>query len=472
MAKRFSDGRFVTGLVGAYFVAIADAAVIPQGWSKMDGGFIPGQGLATFPDFAGKYIRGGTFAAVGAQGGNKTHNHILAGTSNTGQPTYVFGEGSPPVFTNINNRSHSLAADTTNESGDLQTSGSIMNPNSGHTHLTSSLDHAHTHVTSTVSDPASSIPLSRVIDWIGKKASQTELNAYPLGAILGMFKDVAIDPAKVPKGWQLCDGTNGVPNLLSKFTSEGGAAGSDTHVHSIFESLTTPVGGQHTHTITDVSDSVGSVSTIGPGSDLAQDNVHGHGDVFDDNAIPNHEAGKHIHPVNVGFDVPAEDHKPPFVEMPYIVKIVETNDNTLVPLDIHIFWWNGFVGAPLRPIGWGDAGVNFDARLLVGRLVLDPDFGSLGNIGVDTHLHDLTISFASAGSHTHSSVGQRFVDPGSTGGPISSGVTMATNLHTHTLTGVSTSGAHTHPDVTDRDSDTVNHRPASEATDIQVVKKT
>lgn len=68
--------------------------------------------------------------------------------------------------------------------------------------------------------------------------------------------------ADIPKGWQLCDGTNGTPNLLDKFvrsvatavTEPGDTGGEDTHIlteseipshsHGVLES-------SHTHSITD-----------------------------------------------------------------------------------------------------------------------------------------------------------------------------------------------------------------------------
>jgi len=70
--------------------------------------------------------------------------------------------------------------------------------------------------------------------------------------------------ANIPRGWQLCDGNNGTPDLRDQFIQSiaageeaGGSGGANTHAISVSEmpahnhggSLTTSTTGSHTHTL-------------------------------------------------------------------------------------------------------------------------------------------------------------------------------------------------------------------------------
>lgn len=62
------------------------------------------------------------------------------------------------------------------------------------------------------------------------------MNALPRGSIFGWF-----DPIKIPKGWALCDGTNGTPNLVNRVplgtslvaNNIGVITGSANHTHLV-----------------------------------------------------------------------------------------------------------------------------------------------------------------------------------------------------------------------------------------------
>lgn len=73
-------------------------------------------------------------------------------------------------------------------------------------------------------------------------ATPDQLNsAVPVGFI-GMWSGSI---ASIPAGWNLCDGTNGTPNLLNRFVVAAG----DTYVPGATGgSLTSAAGGSHTHT--------------------------------------------------------------------------------------------------------------------------------------------------------------------------------------------------------------------------------
>ena len=63
-------------------------------------------------------------------------------------------------------------------------------------------------------------------------ANLTGIVSIPSG-LISMWSGSA---AAIPSGWNLCDGTNGTPNLVGKFikaaSTAGGTGGSNTHSHS------------------------------------------------------------------------------------------------------------------------------------------------------------------------------------------------------------------------------------------------
>lgn len=87
-------------------------------------------------------------------------------------------------------------------------------------------------------------------------------NLYPVeSGTISIFTGLL---SAIPSGWQLCDGTNGTPNLLDKFvknisiSEEVGETGGSTatHTHDVLSA--------HTHTISSLSTT--SVSNFGDGA--------------------------------------------------------------------------------------------------------------------------------------------------------------------------------------------------------------
>ena len=81
------------------------------------------------------------------------------------------------------------------------------------------------HYTKSASD-------DRYLQPTGDGSQLTGIEGVPSG-IISMWSGAA---AAIPSGWNLCDGTNGTPNLVGKFIkasgTAGGTGGSNTHSHS------------------------------------------------------------------------------------------------------------------------------------------------------------------------------------------------------------------------------------------------
>lgn len=92
-------------------------------------------------------------------------------------------------------------------------------------------------------------------EWVTKATS----GSMPIGSII-MFNGLA---SEIPEGWNICDGTNGTPNLIGKFikasSTSGETGGSDeiqltidnlpSHTHTFTgNKLSTSEAGGHTHT--------------------------------------------------------------------------------------------------------------------------------------------------------------------------------------------------------------------------------
>ncbi len=105
----------------------------------------------------------------------------------------------------------------------------------------------------------------------------------PRGTIFGWF-----DPLKVPKGWVLCDGKNGTPNLMDRFpygssSDLGGSVGQPNHTHPVSGTTAIPNsltvyngdnsalqkdGGQRVHHQHGFSVTSGEGSSIPPGTKI------------------------------------------------------------------------------------------------------------------------------------------------------------------------------------------------------------
>lgn len=127
--------------------------------------------------------------------------------------------------------------------------------------------------------------------------------------------------ASRPAGWEVCDGTNGTPDLRGKFVIGAAVdsevrtqAGADSHKHS---NSNAQAGGAHTHTISG-NLGAGAVNAygaeVGSGGSEVSRSTHGHSIGL---TIPN--SGTHDHTIP---DTGSVDNLPPYLQVHYIMRIV------------------------------------------------------------------------------------------------------------------------------------------------------
>ena len=283
---------------------------------------------------------------------------------------------------------------------------------------------------SNADDPASHIPTSRVIDWVGRTMTDEDLAEFPIGSVLGFLGTAD----QIPTGWQLSDGTNGTPDLITRFALRSSSGsftfGDETHDH-LFQGSSNQAA-THTHGVGAATGTLNSTYTAG-GSAIAISG-HDHGSVTTPDVLA--PLG-HSH---LGFGVTSseEPHLPPYREMPYIMKISDGGDSANIASDLIIFFDPSI---SLAPSSWSIASVIGLSSYLVGRKIGDADFGAYGNIaggnGSGSHDHSVDVTFSAIGNHTHilSTV-------------VGTALTRATetvsgfSTHTHPITSVA--GAHDH----------------------------
>jgi hypothetical protein len=126
----------------------------------------------------------------------------------------------------------------------------------------------------------------------------------PAGAIL-MWSGIL---ANIPAGWNLCDGTNGTPDLRSKFIKSvaasenpGVTGGNLTHTHA--DHVYTPVG-----TVGGIIASLTAAVKIGTSSTSGAANTHTH-------PAPSFAGIQ----ANLAHDSP--NHEPPYFKLAFIMKL-------------------------------------------------------------------------------------------------------------------------------------------------------
>ena len=134
----------------------------------------------------------------------------------------------------------------------------------------------------------------------------------PVGSII-LWAEAAI-----PEGWQVCNGTNGTPNLVGRFPRGASSdsdllttGGSATHVHG---NGSTGSGGAHTHAGISGTTGVSSTSNVygGPEGPAAQPHTHKY-------SASVQSGGEHSHAIgNTG----SASSMPPYKTLVYIMRVI------------------------------------------------------------------------------------------------------------------------------------------------------
>lgn len=220
------------------------------------GGWLPLDGVAAVPDLRGRFLRGaGVAQNPGGIGGSLTHDHdggTLVDSSNTNNAAiggFSFAGNAGP--------------------------GCGLSGEYGHFHA---YPHAHGLAA------ADNLPPYTLVTWVTASNAPT----FPRGAI-ALWMGSVVAP---PRGWSVCDGTNGTPDLTQHFlrgtrTSElpGTSGGAATHNHggttvsddggvtTLANTTNSPAGGAtamstHTHDLPPHSHPVSSDSNVPPYIDV------------------------------------------------------------------------------------------------------------------------------------------------------------------------------------------------------------
>jgi hypothetical protein len=277
-------------------------------------GDISPSGWSTYTDATGRYLRG---AAAASNGGatvastvaNHTHaidNHTHTGTShthtsaNTGNfsSTLAPATGSGSV-TSAATHNHPITIG-------INTSSSLASGGSGTSDATSpaDLDYCNLRVRRNVSGDVS-LPVGLICLWQGH---------------VGV----------VPRFWQLCDGTNGTPNMFGRYvkgatSSIGGTGGASTsHTHTSPTHTHTTTG--HAHTSTTSVTTAGSTTASTTATVAIATAAHTHVTTDVDSTTPTVAASS-------SGTLVANDTEPPFRQVAFI----QLMEDPVAPPDPDVF---------------------------------------------------------------------------------------------------------------------------------------
>lgn len=122
----------------------------------------------------------------------------------------------------------------------------------------------------------------------------------------------------VPLGWSLCDGSNGTPNLVSRFIlgttpgSAGATGGSGSHTHTATASVSVQNAGAHQHGMP--SPWYSNKASSGNGRTIVDRNN------TDVQTALTQTSGDHTHAATAAVTVQAADNVPPYYALAFIIK--------------------------------------------------------------------------------------------------------------------------------------------------------
>jgi len=344
---------------------------IPAGWKLSDG-----TGGTT--NTSNRFVYStDSMESPGATGGTTSHNH-----SYTTVPYHDHGVTS--TTTTLHTHNYPRPIDTPMEA---YSSGGLsgLSPNAVNTGADSAL-HSH-NVQPTggtdlyMSDEEDFIPPYYEMAFIEK---ETDDPIIPIGLIVMWAGDIN----SIPSDWELCDGSNGTPDLREKFIrgvlpgeDPGNMGGNLTHNHKYTEipihshSMTTD-GALHDHIVSSTSIGVGTASW--PAIFLADIGYTDYADV------------PHSHDINeVGVEnatTQDTDNLPPYFKVAFIMNTLVSNS---LPLGV-ISIWGDSIGK--IPSGWNQCNGTDNTPNLLNRYPRGIATGEQPGIvgGSDTHRHIYT----------------------------------------------------------------------------------
>lgn len=414
--KLFGPGAFADAIIGNFFVAVSDVDSPPAGWSKMDGGFIPGGGLSTFPNLTGTYLRGGNFLDL-IERGSVEHIHTWPSTTSdiaatvshvTGSSVGAVNVTSPAQISIVINHIHAFPA----------------HPASDHEHTHQIQNVVEANVTP--SGKVLHLPETQVINWIGRQLTVNELKVLDKGTIFGFMGTIA----EIPAEWAHANGQNGTPDIRNRLIRCGDALATEgSDLHRSKHDYPSDSAGTHAHVVLGETQSQGALLIAG---------------VF----VP---ATPHTHPL-VGIGDHAQkaastqdssdeiDLKPPHRAMIFIQKIAAADpiliDTTAI--GVHVLFNPNELSPGVLWTSVSGPSDKFEDKYLVGRKFGDTNFGNLGPIGALQHQHTVDYGTTTDGVHTHVINGTA---PGVFGSATGTSQ-LPTPGHDH---GTTSDGGHDHP---------------------------
>jgi len=356
---------------GIIFIWVGTNASIPSGWSRvtgLDGNYPKGTAVATNPN-----VTGGSATHSHASSAHthtaSDHTHTISVASTTATGTGSGGSGQPSIHNHANFTSGSVASFTCDSPS--ATYASVSN------------------------DP----PYLEVI-----YITPTTYTFFLPSGVVGL------GDSAVPSGFNVCDGSNGTPNLVAKYLKgvtgggdAGGTGGSTTNIHPL----------SHTHT---TSHGHASATSAGPSANTISNSGSG--------TVP---TTTHTHAVtlpapssnNASTDTPSttttETVEPAYKKL----LAIQAPDNKKAPNNIIAMWLGTLASIP---IGWVLCdGSNGTQDMRDKHLKITATLGEVGNSGgsnthahsASGHTHTLTASTHST-SVSHSSSGKTVTSSGST----------------------------------------------------------